>query len=404
MPSKAALAALEAAKQKELEKRGSTLSSFEQNTKPFASAKIQSVEDSSSLFNKQVLDAIPKFELSDVSLGKVLGKGGFSTVTEVLRINCVDSSTENDRPARQSRQFISQNATTTEGDSRYCIKALSRNVVADPRLIVQGTIDMAVETMFLSVISHPHIISMHAVGSGGFLEKDYFIVLDRLYETLETRISKWKVQTKRAKSFVNKMKKNSKTIASDLMRIKLSYAYDLMGALEYLHNKKLIYRDLKPENVGFDINDKIVFFDFGLTREVLDKDKVSPTTWKLTGETGSIRYMAPEVSLNKPYGYSADVYSFGIMFWEMLSGFKPFAGYSKNMMSTLVVSKGGRPPVEERWGSSVNEFLNLCWNQDLNKRPTSSNACRTLKCEVALCGDALKNKNGSKQRRRATIM
>merc|ERR1711862_345042 len=100
------------------------------------------------------------------------------------------------------------------------------------------------------------------------------------------------------------------------------------------------------------------------------------------GETGSLRYMAPEVSLNKPYGYSADVYSFGVMLWEMLSGFKPFAGYSRNMLSSLVVSKGGRPPLEDRWGSSVNEFLNSCWNQDLNKRPTSLEASSIPKREL----------------------
>jgi len=382
MVSKAALAAQQAAKQRQSAGSESTPPSFERKAKAFSSAKIQSIEDSSSLFNRDMFDAIPKFELSEISLGKVLGKGGFSTVTEVLRVNCDDSSTENEGPAAQGRQFISQHLTN-EGDARYCIKALSPNVIADPKAIVQGTIDMAVETMFLSVISHPHIISMHAFGAKGFLEiSNYFIVLDRLYDTLEVRTAKWKVQTKKSKSFVNKMKKKDKTVGAELMGIKLKYAYDLMGALEYLHKKKLIYRDLKPENVGFTLTDEIKFFDFGLTREVQDKDKVSPTTWKLTGETGSVRYMAPEVFLNQPYGYSSDVYSFGIMLWEMLSKFKPFAGYSKNMISTLVVSQGGRPPVDKLWGASVNAFLSSCWNSDLNKRPTSSEAFSILKSEV----------------------
>ncbi len=64
-----------------------------------------------------------------------------------------------------------------------------------------------------------------------------------------------------------------------------------------------MYRDLKPENVGFNIRDDIVLFDFGLAREIHSGDtKVTNDTWKLTGETGSIRYMAPEVAANKPYG------------------------------------------------------------------------------------------------------
>jgi len=394
MPSKAAAqaaAAQEAKKHQKLAKSKKTLPSFDEVAK-HASAKVRSMEADSTLFDKNMLDVIPKFELNELSLGRVLGKGGFGTVTEVSKINCSDYTAKNEGPAadddddqaKQDRQFIAQYAIRDGGDARYCIKALSPSVVADPNLIVQGTIDMAVETMFLSVISHPHIITMRAFGAKGFLEKDYFIVLDRLYDTLEARIPQWKKQGKKSRSLVNKMKKKTRTIQEELMAVKLSYAYDLVGALEYLHKKKLVYRDLKPENVGFNVRDDIVLFDFGLAREIHDKDKVSSTTWKLTGETGSLRYMAPEVCLSKPYGYSADVYSFGIMMWEMLSSdSKPFAGYNKEMHSDLVVDKGGRPIVEESWGPSIKGFLNSSWNKDLNRRPDSAKASAILKREVS---------------------
>ena len=64
----------------------------------------------------------------------------------------------------------------------------------------------------------------------------------------------------------------------------------------------LVFRNLKPENVGFNIRDDIVLFDFGLAREIREEDKVTDHTWKLTGDTGSLRYMAPEVAQSKPYG------------------------------------------------------------------------------------------------------
>ena len=97
---------------------------------------------------------------------------------------------------------------------------------------------MAVETMFLSVVSHPHIVTMRAFGANGMLKPNYFIVLDRLYDTLEARIPKWRLQSKRAKSVVNKMRRTSSGKLDELMETKLCYAYDLMGAFDYLHKKK----------------------------------------------------------------------------------------------------------------------------------------------------------------------
>ncbi len=105
-------------------------------------------------------------------------------------------------------------------------------------MLTQGTIDMAVETMFLSVVSHPHIITMRAFATNGMIQPNYFIVLDRLYDTLEARIPKWRLQEKRSKSVVNKLRGKSRDKLGELLEIKLSYAYDLMGAIEYLHKKR----------------------------------------------------------------------------------------------------------------------------------------------------------------------
>ena len=114
-------------------------------------------------------------------------------------------------------------------------------------------IDMCVETTFLSVLQHPHIIKMRAFGSGGmFMPREYFIILDRLYDTLEARIDTWRRNSKKSNSFaskiVNKIKRKATILDEELFAVKLSYAYDLMGAIEYLHKNKLVYRDLKPES------------------------------------------------------------------------------------------------------------------------------------------------------------
>ena len=117
-------------------------------------------------------------------------------------------------------------------------QTLSPDVIADEHLFGVGVADMAVETMFLAAMAHPHIIKMRAFGAEGMLAPHYFIMLDRLYDTLEARILKWRQQRLRARGVLNKIKGKSNKKLAALTAIKLSYAYDLMGAFQYLHNSR----------------------------------------------------------------------------------------------------------------------------------------------------------------------
>jgi serine/threonine protein kinase len=56
----------------------------------------------------------------------------------------------------------------------------------------------------------------------------------------------------------------------------------------------IIYRDLKPDNIGFDVRGDVKIFDFGLAKEINPKKKLDDGTYNLTADTGSLRYMAPE--------------------------------------------------------------------------------------------------------------
>ena len=75
---------------------------------------------------------------------------------------------------------------------------------------------------------------------------------------------------------------------------------------------------------------RLVIFDFGLAtlwaRDALDTDGDAPRN--LTGETGSLRYMAPEVASSQPYNHKAEVFSFATVLWEMASHRKPFDQYT----------------------------------------------------------------------------
>ena len=66
--------------------------------------------------------------------------------------------------------------------------------------------------------------------------------------------------------------------------------------------------------------------DFGLACMIADSSPESNEVYEMTGGTGSLRYMAPEVADSRPYNHKADIYAFGILLWELLSCKKPYVG------------------------------------------------------------------------------
>ena len=102
----------------------------------------------------------------------------------------------------------------------------------------------------------------------------------------------------------------------------LRYVEQIAAALRVVHNAGLLHRDLKPPNVMLRENDDVALIDFGLAR-ALDGSSPSTRTGVLRG---SPYYMSPEQALGDQLDPRSDFYSLGIMFYEMLTGRKPFTG------------------------------------------------------------------------------
>jgi serine/threonine protein kinase len=222
----------------------------------------------------------------------------------------------------------------------------------------------ASEARILFNLEHPNIIKLRAVST---CPQDYFLVLDRLYDTLQTRLKQWKTIAKRQRSLVGILSSKSKRI--DLLQTRLFAAYDLTQAIGYLHDRRILHRDVKPENIGFDVRGDIKLFDFGLAREMPDTKAADGGCYHLSHMTGSLRYMAPEVALGKPYNEGCDVYSFATVFHEMLSLQKPYKTISdERVFRKRVFENCERPRLEKKWPKACREILEGGWTEDLSCR------------------------------------
>jgi len=105
----------------------------------------------------------------------------------------------------------------------------------------------------------------------------------------------------------------------------------------------------------------------------------------MSGGTGSRRFMAPEVALSEPYGLSADLYSFAILLWELLTLQKAFAYMPVEEHREMVVKNGQRPELDSffpQWSPALKELLEGCWSPDPFRRPTARDVYKSLKAEI----------------------
>lgn len=109
--------------------------------------------------------------------------------------------------------------------------------------------------------------------------------------------------------------------------------------------------------------------------------------YKLTGWTGSVKYMAPEVANMMPYNFSVDVYSFGLVLWQILSCEEPYYKFTLRMIETYVIRDGIRPKVNPKWKRSLRELITNCWDPISNKRPNFEQVMKYLREEIYFLQD-----------------
>jgi len=194
----------------------------------------------SSLLNADVDTNVPRFKISELQLGRMRGRGSYCVVNEIVAASLVndighldsDEETENDTQCRDDsdRQFIADKCMRN-GHARYCLKKLNSDIYKDQEQYDQGIDDLAMEMKILATLKHHHIIKIRGAAEGDTLQKENFIIVDRLNDILTSRFVTWKQKTRKP---WNKFGGNYQK----LLYKRLTVAYELSTALEYLHKHK----------------------------------------------------------------------------------------------------------------------------------------------------------------------
>lgn len=136
---------------------------------------------------------------------------------------------------------------------------------------------------------------------------------------------------------------------------------DIVKGMTYLHDKNIIHRDLTPWNLLLDANMNCKVCDFGLSR-------IRKENGEMTAALGCLPYQSPEVFKGEKYSELADVYSFGIVLYELTTGKDPHHDLEPQKFANMVAYENYRPPIPEtnRW----TKLIGKCWDQDASVRPS----------------------------------
>ena len=207
------------------------------------------------------------------------------------------------------------------------------------------------EAKVLASLNHPHIAALYGIEEAA---GQHFLVMELV----------------EGQTLADRLLRGTMPVAETL-----ALAIQIADALEAAHEKGVVHRDLKPANVKVTPDDKVKVLDFGLAKAVETPSTVasaanSPTLSMMASQAGVIlgtaAYMAPEQAKGLPADHRSDVFSFGSVLFEMLSGRQPFQGdTAPDVMASVLV----REPEFTRLPPSLDPRLVGLLRRCLEKQP-----------------------------------
>ena len=249
-------------------------------------------------------------------------------------------------------------ATDTRLARDVAIKVLPASFANDPERLRR----FEQEARTVAALNHPNILGLHDIGT---YQGSPFLVSELLEgETLRKRIEAGSIPTRRA----------------------VEYALGIAHGLAAAHDKGVVHRDLKPENVFITNEGRVKILDFGLAKLVREEHSLE-TALTVTSPTttpgmvmGTIGYMSPEQVRGEPSDARSDIFSFGTVLYEMLTGKRAFKRDS-HVESMMAILKEDPPELNETgWQGplGLQRILTRC----LEKKPER----RIQKMAILLAG------------------
>jgi Tol biopolymer transport system component len=210
------------------------------------------------------------------------------------------------------------------------------------------------EAKVLAALNHPHIASLYGMEVA---DGRHFLVMDLIEgETLADRLRRGALPVE------------------DTLQIALQIA----DALETAHEKSIVHRDLKPANVKITPDEKVKVLDFGLAKAVeTDRSAASmsdsPTLSMMASQAGIIlgtaAYMSPEQAKGFPADHRSDVFSFGVVVYEMLAGRQPFQGETApDVLASVLVRDPELSKLPPDLNPRLVEILRRCLEKSPKRR------------------------------------
>ena len=241
-------------------------------------------------------------------------------------------------------------AEDTNLSREVAIKVLPEQFTQDPQRLAR----FEREAKLLASLNHPNIAAIHSFEHA---DEVHFLVLELVEgETLAERVAKGPVPVEEA----------------------LEVCRQIAEGVEAAHEKGVIHRDLKPANVKVTPEGKVKILDFGLAKAFEAEPPVtdisqSPTlTEEMTRAgviLGTAAYMSPEQAKGKPVDKRADIFAFGAVLYELLTGKRAFGGETiTETLASILKSEPDWEKLPENTPWNIRTLLRRCLHKETNRR------------------------------------